>query len=127
MMFCFSAVQVIPAAIMGDIVDYDTLKSGSNRAGQYFAVFTMVVKFNLGVGGGLAFFLVDGFGYDATAIIHDRTSMIGMWLAIALLPSAFYLLSSFIMWRFPIDERRHGIIRRRIESRLQRVQAAAQK
>ena len=123
MMFCFSAVQVIPAAIMGDIVDYDTLKSGSNRAGQYFAVFTMAVKFNLGVGGGLAFFLVDGFGYDATATIHDRTSIIGIWIAIAFLPSLFYLISSVIMWHFPIDERRHGIIRRRIESLKERIHA----
>jgi len=123
MMFCFSAVQVIPAAIMGDIVDYDTLKSGSNRAGQYFAVFTMAVKFNLGVGGGLAFFLVDGFGYDVAATLHDRTSIIGIWIAISFLPSLFYLISSVIMWQFPIDERRHGIIRRRIESLKERIHA----
>ncbi|MBW2369021.1 MAG: MFS transporter [Deltaproteobacteria bacterium] len=126
MMFMFGAVMVIPGAIMGDVIDYDILKSGSNRAGQYFAVFTLAVKFNLGVGGGLAFFLVDMFGYDAAATIHDRTSMIGMYIAMAILPSIFFFISSLIMWRFPIDERRHSIIRRRIESRSSRSQDVMQ-
>ncbi len=97
LMFLFASIQVTPPAIMGDVIDYDVLKSGSNRAGQYFAVFTMAVKFNLGVGGGLAFFLVDGFGYDATASIHSRSSMIGVWIALAILPSILYLIASAIM------------------------------
>jgi len=121
MMFLMAAVYVISPAIMGDVIDYDVLKSGSNRAGQYFAVFTMLVKFGVGVGGGFAFFIVDMFGYDATAVVHDAASMIGMRIALALLPSVLYLIASATMWRFPIDERRHGIIRRRIELRSERV------
>jgi len=45
----------------------------------------------------------------------------GMWTAMIILPAVFYFISSVIMWFFPIDERRHTIIRRRIEMRTQRA------
>jgi len=113
----FAGAQVISPAILGDIIDYDVLKSRRNQAGQYNAVFTLALKFNYGFGGGLAFFIIDRFGYDAAAAIHDRTSIIGMWIALAILPSIFNLISGITMFWYPIDERRQAIIRRRIESR----------
>ncbi len=120
MMLMFGAVMVIPPAIMGDVIDYDIMKSGSNRAGQYYAVYALATKFNLGIGGGLAFFMVDMFGYDANAKIHDPTSVTGLFIAIGILPSILYIISAIIMWHFPIDEHKHSIIRRKIEQRAAR-------
>ncbi|MBW2370591.1 MAG: MFS transporter, partial [Deltaproteobacteria bacterium] len=121
MMSMYSAIMIISPAIVGDIVDYDLLKSGRNRAGQYNAVYLLVTKVSFGIGAGFAFYLVDIFGYDTAATIHDRTSTIGMWTAMIILPAVCYFISSVIMWFFPIDERRHTIIRRRIEMRTQRA------
>jgi len=116
MMFMFAAQAVVPPAIMGDIIDYDVLKSGRNRAGQYNAVYLLITKLNVGLGAGFAFYLVDFFGYDAAATVHDRTSIFGMWFAIAILPAVLFCISSIILWQFPIDERRQKIIRKRIET-----------
>jgi len=35
---------VAPMAMLGDVIDYDILKSGASRAGQYYALLTLVQK-----------------------------------------------------------------------------------
>ncbi|MBW2368308.1 MAG: MFS transporter [Deltaproteobacteria bacterium] len=126
MLFLAAAVFIVPPAMMADVIDYDILKSGSNRTGQYYAVFTMIVKANVGLGGGLGFFIVDLFGYDAASRVHAPETMMGIWIAVGILPSIFYIISSIILWRFPIDERRQDIIRRRIEMRSERMHRTEQ-
>lgn len=118
------AAAVAPAAMMADVIDYDILKTGVNRAGSYFATLMLLTKLNVAVGAALGFLLIDLFGYDATQKAHDATAVFGMKLAIAYLPALLYAPSILLMWKFPIDERRQEIIRRRIESRAARAAQA---
>jgi glycoside/pentoside/hexuronide:cation symporter, GPH family len=119
---------VAPASILADIVEYDRLKSGEDRAGNYFAFHLMVVKLAVAVSGGFAFLMLDWFGFDPQATVHDATARLGMLLAFVFIPNLLQIVSVFAVWNFPIDERAQRIVRRRLEQRDARLarRAAAQ-
>jgi Na+/melibiose symporter-like transporter len=113
--------MVFPMAIVADIVDYDTLKSGQNRAGSYFSIRTLC---NMGVsalGSALGFYVLALVGYDPKTSANAPGAVLGMQLDLLVLPGVFFLLAALLLFRFPIDARRHAIIRRRIDSRAARV------
>ncbi len=106
-------------SMMADIVDYDTLKSGQRRAGNYFAAMSFVSKINLAAGGGLAFLIAGAFGFSAE---HPNGSMAmrGFFLSFIVIPLVLQGVAAVFAYRFPLDRRRQDIVRRRIESVAQR-------
>ncbi|MEM9293185.1 MAG: MFS transporter [Acidobacteriota bacterium] len=116
MVFAIGGATIAPLAIIGDIVDYDILKTGVNRAGSYMALFTLAVKVNLALGSAVGFYLIDLFGYDPQGVEHGSTAILGLQLSYIYLPALLLASSSLIIWRFPLDQRRHGIVRRRLEA-----------
>jgi len=117
----FVAGAVAPMAMLGDAIDYDTLKTGVSRAAQYYAFLTLTFKGTIAVGSGFGFFILKFFNYDAAATIHDATSVFGIKLAVVWTPVIFLSLAASAIWFFPIDEHRQRIIKRRIESRAERA------
>lgn len=116
MVFSLGAATIAPMAMLGDIVDYDILKTGINRAGAYTALYALAVKVNLALGSAVGFFLLDRFGYDPQNTDHGHAAVFGLRLAYIYLPALLLGGSAVIVRRFPIDQRRQIIIRRRIES-----------
>jgi Na+/melibiose symporter-like transporter len=108
---------VAPPSLLADIVEYDRLKSGQDRAGNYFAFHLVVVKVAVAISGGVAFLMLDWFGFDPKAATHDATARAGMLLAFVVLPNLLQLLSVPAVWRFPLDARTQRIVRRRLEQR----------
>lgn len=114
--FLNAPANVTPGAMLGDIVDYGTLKHGANNAGNYFALNTLLVKATMALGAGLAFFTLDGFGYQVGEpnAAHANT---GLFIAYLGIPALMYFLAAYFAWTFPLDARRHDIVRRRVERR----------
>jgi Na+/melibiose symporter-like transporter len=112
---------VTPPSILADVIDYDILKTGEDRAGNYFAFHLLVVKVAVAVSGGLAFLLLDLFGYDAQSPVQDSTARFGMLFSFVLLPNLLQVLSALVVWNFPLDERRQRTIRRRLRQRAERA------
>ena len=108
---------IAPFSILGDVVDYDRLKTGVDRGGNYFAFMMFAVKM-LGSTGGLALIVLGAvFGYQlAEGSVNDNFANMGMLYMFILAPGIFQLASLPLIWNFPIDERRQAIIRRRLES-----------
>jgi GPH family glycoside/pentoside/hexuronide:cation symporter len=115
-MFTFGVGQVAQPAILADVVDYDTLKTGQNRSGQYFALLNLVFKANFAVGGAIALFTLEVFGFDPTQALHDATATLGIKFAFGGLPAISIIIGIVFIVLFPLDKRRHDIIRRRLES-----------
>jgi Na+/melibiose symporter-like transporter len=115
--FADAVSKVASDAIVGDIVDYDELKTGSNRAANYYALKSLVTKANVALGGGLAFLTIGLFGYQPSAAANDSRGVFGLLLTLLFIPSALYVVSGLLMWKFPIDRRRQDVIRRRLDSR----------
>lgn len=111
------ATTVVPMAILGDIIDYDTLKSGANRAGNYFALMGFVQKAAAAIGGGTAFFMLSYFAFDAKAADQTPTAIFGLQITMVGFPMIITALAIFLVLKFPLDARRHDIIRRRLDQR----------
>ncbi|MBT4522772.1 MAG: MFS transporter [Halieaceae bacterium] len=112
--FINAASYIAPMALLGDISDYGTLKSGSNNTGNYFAVQTLLQKATMGVGAGIAFPLLAAFDYQLGGV-NGETALFGLILVYIIIPAVTSVAAAIILWNFPIDGRRHGIIRKRLE------------
>jgi Na+/melibiose symporter-like transporter len=104
-----------PPAMLSDVIDYDLLKSRTNKAGNIFALNTLLVKASMAIGAGGAFAVLDGFHYHAGKA-NSGSGEIGLLIAYILIPSMLHVLSAAAGWGFPLDARRQTIVRRRLES-----------
>ncbi len=118
----FGVGMTAPMAMLGDIIDYDTLKTGANRPAQYYSFFSLTTKGAYAVGSGLGFYILKFFNYDMKLTVHDAASIFGLQLVLVWVPVALFLITAILIWFFPIDERRQQIIKRRIESLAMRAQ-----
>jgi len=124
LMACISAGgNVVPLALLGDVIDYDILKTGVNRAGSYFAFQNVLRKLGQGAGLGIGLPLIAAFGYRMGAPI-EGSARTGLYLAYVVLPGILQLAAAAVAWGFPLGAQRHEIVRRRIEQRAMRAARA---
>jgi Na+/melibiose symporter-like transporter len=103
------------ASILGDIVDYGTWRTGNPRTGSYFACYLLATKIAVAIGGSIAYMTIGAFGYNARAGAINTPLAIGALLVVfALVPPILKITGALIMYNFPLDARRYGIIRRRL-------------
>ncbi|MEM8869834.1 MAG: MFS transporter [Pseudomonadota bacterium] len=106
----------LPSAIQADLVDLDTDRSGRQRTGAFFALWSLATKFALALAGGAALILLDLAGFVADAV--DPGGPWGVtvlvWLYAAA-PVALKASAVAMMWRFPLDATRQAEVRARIE------------
>ena len=104
-------------AMLSEIVDYSTLKYRAENTASFYALFMFVGKFTLAVGGGLGLAIAGWYGLDATTTAQTAEGVAGLLIGMAWLPMIFILIGLVLIVLSPIDNRRHGIIRRRLDSR----------
>jgi Na+/melibiose symporter-like transporter len=112
------ASYIAPMAILGDVIDYDILKTGQNKAASFAALNSLLVKISMALGLAIALPTLGLFGYEM-GVEADFTAWLGLMICYVGIPGATYLIASWLIWFFPIDARRHSIIVRRIETRPQ--------
>jgi Na+/melibiose symporter-like transporter len=112
--------MLFPVSIMSDIVDYDTWKNRASRSGNFFALFTFLDKVLHAIGFGMGYYIIALFGYDAKLEHNTDLAAWGIYTAVVFVPGLLFLLSALTLMQFPIDSRKHAIIRRAIERRTKR-------
>jgi glycoside/pentoside/hexuronide:cation symporter, GPH family len=121
--FCFGAFAYLPLAMMADVIDLDTMKTGDARNGSYFSVLGFISKVALSVGGTALIFLAV-VGYDtALGAVNGPTEL--LWLAIlyAIVPTVALLAALHLCWTWPLTATRHDKLRRILERRSARLAA----
>lgn len=113
----FACHDVAAVSILGDIIDYGKLKFRKDRGATYFGFNALLFKIGLGVGGGLALGLAGLLGFEPAGTSHSETSILGLKFGFIALPILFAAIGLLFAISTPIDQRRHRIIQRRIESR----------
>lgn len=116
---------VLPAAVIADAVDHDTLRRGRERFGVHFAAWSMAQKLVNALAVGIALPMLSLVGFDPHAPVTEPARDFIRFFYLVL-PAPLFVAGAILFWRFPIDRRRHSVIRRGLErSRLQLERLAA--
>ena len=110
----------MPMAVLGDVIDYDTLKTGVNRSANYFAFSNILTKSGIALGYGVALPLLAAFGFEWGQPVEGLAKT-GLFIVYLGVPGVFSTLAGLMVLNFPLHEQRHAIVARRLEARSARM------
>ena len=114
--FATGADLALPTAINGDIVEWDALKTGYKRPGLFFALWGTAAKLSYALAIGLAFPLLDVFGFSANG--SNTTGSLSALAYMYGLPCILFKLTAlWVMRGYPITESEHARIRDALRKR----------
>ena len=113
----FASILFLANSIAADVIDVDTLASGEQRSGLYFAAWGMTIKLSLALGVLLGTTLPAAFGYDPAATVTAPDVQARLMLVYSLVPAAMMAAGALFLYRFPITRERHDEVRAAIEAR----------
>jgi Na+/melibiose symporter-like transporter len=111
--FGAGVIYVAPNALLGDVVDYELMRTGAQRAANCHAFVSLLTKICAAVGGGGALMAIGAAGFSPESVNGDDV----LWLfrAVALAaPCVMLLLGAALAFGFRLDRRAHDIVRRRL-------------
>jgi len=119
--FCFGAFAYLPRAMLADVVDMDTVRSGDARPASYFAILGFMTKCAASVGG-LSLPMLAYFGYSAQAGASNGPTEL-MWLGIlyAIVPTAVFVVAFYLCITWPLTQPVHARVQALIEKKQQRL------
>jgi len=112
----FASILFLANSIAADVIDLDTLASGEQRSGLYFAVWGMVTKLSLALGVLLGTTLPAAFGYDPSADLtpeHVQTRLMAIYGGV---PAILMAIGAIFLRGFPITRERHAEVRRALDA-----------
>jgi glycoside/pentoside/hexuronide:cation symporter, GPH family len=114
----YGAGPVLLPAIMADVADEETAETGERRAGAAFALLTLTNKIGYALSIGVTYPLLDLIGFSgAPGAANAAAALTGILLLFVTLPVLLLLTAATLLWRFPLGEREHLLMRRRIAGR----------
>ena len=118
------ALSALPASMKADVIDLDAIDSGEDRAGLFFAAWSLAVKFIAAVGQGMAFATLAWIGFHAKGT-NGPDEIFGLRVFYSLGPMVLYLTALLIVWKYPITAARHAQLRAQLAARDARPAQAA--
>jgi Na+/melibiose symporter-like transporter len=117
--FCFGGLQFLPVAMLADVVDVDSARTGGRRAGTYFAILGFTEKIAIAFGTGVSLNIVGLLGFNPSGGIAASADIgvLALRLVYCLGPIFFYGLALKLIWSYPLTPVRHARLRERIERR----------
>ena len=106
-----SVIWVMPPALVADTIEYGMMKGGSDDAAIYMAVYNFIVKVAFAGGVGIALPLLGVLGFQPTGG-NDAQAIQGLAFVGLFLPGIIGLAGAVILYNYPINKHRHGVIRR---------------
>lgn len=114
--FVASAIWVIPASMLADIVDEDELKSGRRREGTYFGIHSFFQQEAASIAVLLAGFLLDYFAFlvpgqvEQSALTTDRLGML-----YSLLPALLFVVAALLMLRYTLTPQKVAAVQAQLD------------
>jgi len=107
----------LPPSIQADVIDVDTARTGEQRSGVYFSLWSLATKMSLALAVAAVFTALGWFGFDAKT--PENSTAAGL-TALAFLygwgPIALKLPSLALMWNFPLGRNEVERLREQIDS-----------
>jgi len=111
----------IPSSMQADVIDLDTLTTGQNRAGIFFAIWGVVTKMSFALAA-LSFPLLEAQGFNASALDaagksgNSPEALMLLTALYAMVPVGLKAVALFLVWSFPLGRAEQAEIRRQIEA-----------
>ncbi|MDZ7668149.1 MAG: MFS transporter [Gammaproteobacteria bacterium] len=127
--FCFGGLQFLPLAMLADVVDVDSARSGRSRAGSYFAFLGFSEKIAIAFGTGISLNIVGLMGFDPSGGVAASTDagVLSLRLVYCLGPVVFYGLALRLIWSYPLTPARHARLRASLDRRAVRLAAVRER
>ncbi|MCR5879553.1 MFS transporter [Phenylobacterium sp. J367] len=103
-------------SIMADVVDSDTVISGRQQTGAFFAMLETTTKLAPTLVVVAIFPLLQIWGFDPTGKSNTPESLSTLRLTFALAPTIPVLLAGLLLWNFPLGSKRQGELRAQIDA-----------
>lgn len=113
--------MMMPMAMLTDTADYDLMKSGKQRTGNYFALQHLIYKGMMAVGYSLGYLLLALFGYDPAITDNTDLANLGLLIIAGVVAPVLLLACGAVLLRYPLTAERHAIIQRFIRRREARL------
>ncbi len=111
-----ASIWILPPALVADAVENGMLEGSGDDAGLYMSLYFFIQKAAMALGVGLAFPLAQASGFDPQAM-GPEANVSGL-LKVALLMSGVVAIPAvFLLFNYPIDEKRHAEIRDELRER----------
>lgn len=117
----YAVADLMPWAMIGDVIDEDELVTGERREGVYVGFFTFLRK----LGGATAVALTgvaldwSGFAGDATREMQTQTALDAVRVLTGIAPAVFLALAIWIALGYPLSRAAHQEVLDRIRRRQQ--------
>ena len=111
---CFGGLQFLPASMLADVVDLDSLKTGGRRAGTFFALNGMIAKVSSMLAVWAAARLIDAFGF-VPGTENSDSAMMALRVFYCIGCAAFFLPALFLTWFYPLTKEKHIQLRKDLE------------
>jgi GPH family glycoside/pentoside/hexuronide:cation symporter len=111
----FSTGYALPWSILPDAIDEDYVKTGENREGVFYGIWTFCSKLGqalsaLGIGA-----LLSLTHYDGKIAVQGAEAQLVIKLLFGPIGAAFYVAAVVVLFFYPITQARHVEIRKQIE------------
>lgn len=113
----FASILFLSNSMAADVIDVDTLTSGEQRSGLYFAVWGMTTKLAFALGLLLGTALPAAFGYDPSASQVSAPTQARLMAIYGALPAVLMALGTLFLRGFPVTRERHAEVRAELEAR----------
>ena len=112
----YGMADMMPWAMLGDVIDDDELASGERREGLYAGLFTFLRKLGGASGVALAGFVLDVAGFRPGAE-QGEAALFAIRGLTALVPAVFLVVAIAVARGYPISRRRHAEILEQLAAR----------
>jgi len=106
----YAVADLMPWAMVGEVVDEDELRTGQRREGLYNGAFTFLRKLGGATAIGLAGLLLDVAGYVPEGEVQPASALLAIRMLTALVPGLCLVAAIALAWRYPLGRRRHDEI-----------------
>lgn len=122
--FTMGASPILGQSILADVCDLDMIKSGEQRTAFLFSFLAMVKKMFEAIGIGIALPLLAWSGFDPKVMTNSDSSLFMLTAMYCLVPLTLWLISTTVIWQYPITHARQARLRAALDRRIARKAAA---
>jgi GPH family glycoside/pentoside/hexuronide:cation symporter len=118
--FGFGCIQVIPWAIIPDVIEWDEYASGQRHEGLFYSIALLVRKAGVSIIVPVSLLMLQFTGYQANAEVQNPQTLTGIVLMVSVVPAILFLIGALLLRKMPItrdsfNKIREEIVHRRAE------------